>query len=337
MNGIICRITILCSLFVILGCKKESLNQEAKKDLLSIDDIKLIKLQDTLRLDYNGDDLGENTDFGNRETQYKSLLFSKMVMDSQVSKRFKQLEYNDEKSFEWIKIKKRIKLHSNYNTVILSTGESVYTLLNYNSTGELIDFLDLTKYNQQICQCESEVYIDKKGIVHCQIESGKPFYPFVNYKVNKDGKFEIIDSYTPLNEHKTGGAERLDYIIRKATLENEDLNLKSFLESDDFTPTNTTLIDEKDIKKVLFSKNNSDEVYNSFLNSIREYTKEDKSLTVLRKVLYKKSLLLICNLNRADQFGVVFILNDKHEVVDFRIFSIEGNYTSVQGLLENEQ
>lgn len=327
------KIMILCSLFVILGCKKESSNKEVKKDVLRIEDIKLIAIKDTLFIKDDDNQFGEDwRDYQRNKEKYDQLLRRSKKFDEETTERFKTFDFLSQESIKCLIIKGRIKLNQNYNTLIVTTPET-FVFLNYNLKGELIDFLDLSKYNQQICQCAPEVYIDKKGIVHCQIESGKPFYPFVNYKVNKDGKFEIIDSYTPPNEQNMGGAERLDYIIRKTTLENEDLNLKYLLESDDFTATNTSLIDEMDIKRVLFSKSNSDEVYNSFLNSINEYTKEDKTLTVLRKVLYKKSLLLICNLNRADQFGVVFILNDKHEVVDFRIFSIEGNDTSLQGLI----
>jgi hypothetical protein len=323
MNGI-CRITIICTLFFILGCKKETIKKEVKTDELSINDIKLLTLQDTLRLDSEGGDLGEDIDFGKNESRYKSLLLNKIVLDKEASEQFKKLGYNDEKSFEWIKIKKRIILQPNYNTVILSTLESVYTLLNYNSKGELIDFLDLSKYNQQICQCTSKVYIDKNGIIHCRIGSGEPFYPFVNYKVNNKGKFEIVNQYTPPNEEKMSSSERLDYIIKKTTILNDDIDLKSYLQSDEFDSSNTTFVDEKDIQNVLFSKNKSVKVYKLFSDSINEYTKSVKSLNVLGKILNNDKILLICNLKQADELCVIFILNKTNEITDFRIYNTDG-------------
>lgn len=323
MNSIICRITIICTLFFVLGCKKETLKKELKTDGLSINNIKLLKLQDTLRLDSEGDDLGEDIDFGKNESGYKTLLFNKIALNKEASDQFNKLGYNDEKSFEWIKIKKRINLQPNYNTVILSTLESVYTLLNYNSKGELIDFLDLKKYNQQICQCSSKVYIDKNGVIHCRIGSGEPFYPFVNYKVNNEGKFEILDQYNPANEEKMSSSERLDYIIKKATIVNNDIDLKSYLQSDEFDSSNTTFIDEKDIQNVLFSKNKSGNVYKLFLDSINEYTKSAKSLNVLGKILNENKILMICNLKQADEFCAIFILNKTHEITDFRIYNVD--------------
>lgn len=335
MNGIIYRITIICTLFILFGCKKESIKKEDKSNVLSINDIKSIKFQDTLWLDYEGDYLGEDIDFGKNESQYKSLLFNKMALDHESSERFKKLEYSDVKTFEWIKIKKRINLNPNYNTVILSTLESVYTLLNYNSKDELIDFLDLSKFNQQICQCTSSVYINKNGIIHCQIESGKPFYPYVDYKVNDKGKFEIIDQFSPPDEEKMAAPERLEYIIKKAALVVDKVNLKSYLESDEFTSSNTTYIDEKDIKNILFSKSHSKEVYKLFCDSIEQYD-EDKSLNILGKVLNKSNILLICNLSRADQIGVIFILNKNHEITDCKIYSIDHPSTdeSISGLVK---
>ncbi|MEA9415078.1 hypothetical protein [Flavobacterium sp. PL02] len=321
MNSIIYRITIICTLFVAFGCKNESTKEAFKNNALSIGNIELVEIKDTLRLDYNGDDLGEDIDFGKNESQYKSLLFKKISLNSESSGDFKKLGYNDKKEFEWIKIKKRINLNSNYNTVILSTLESVYTLLNYNSKDELIDFLDLSKFNQQICQCTSKVYIDKKGVIHCQIESGKPFHPYVNYKVNDKGKFEIVDQFTPPNEEKMSATDRLEYIIKKTTPVSDNVNLKSYLESDEFTTSNTTFIDEKDVENILFSKSHSSDVYKLFHDSIGEYTDDDKGINVLGKVSNGSSLLLICNLSRADQIGIIFILNKNHEITDYKIFS----------------
>ncbi|MGE6355440.1 hypothetical protein ACQKCJ_16350 [Flavobacterium sp. NPDC079362] len=323
MNGIIYRITIICTLFILLGCKKESIKKESKSNVLSINDIELIKFHDTLRLDYEGDDLGEDINLGKNKFRYKSLLFDKMVLESQDLQQFKKLKYNDEKSFEWIRIKRRVNLNSNYNTVIISTLESVYTLLNYNSKDELVDFLDLSKFNQQICQCTSSVYINKKGIIHCQIESGKPFHAYVDYKVNDKGKFEIIDQFTPPDEEKMVAPDRLEYIIRKTALVSDNVNLKSYLESDDFTSSNTTYIDEKDIKNILFSKSHSKEVYKLFYDSIKRYNEKDKSLNVLGKVSNKSNILLICNLNRADQISAIFILNKNHEITDCKIYRID--------------
>ncbi len=336
MNSIICRIMVICALFVMLGCKNETIKKEIKNNPLSINNIKLIKLQDTLRLDSEGDDLGEDIDFGKNESQYKSLLFDKIVLDSESSERFKKLAYSDKKSFEWIRIKKRINLQPNYNTIILSTLESVYTLLNYNSKGELIDFLDLSKYNQQICQCMSKVYIDKNGIIHCQIESGKSFHPYVDYKVNDKGKFEIVDQFNSPNEDKMPATERLEYIIKKTASVGSNVNLKSYLESDEFTSSNTTFIDEKDIKNILFSKSHSTDVYKLFYDSVTEYTNEAKSVNVLGKVSNKSNLFLICNLSRADQFGIIFVLNKNHEVIDSKIFSIQNPLTdeSISGLMK---
>ena len=336
MNGIIYRITMICTLFVMLGCKNETIKKEIKNNTLSINNIQSIKLQDTLRLDSEGDDLGEDIDFGKKESQYKSLLFDKIVLDSESYERFKKLGYSDKKSFEWIRIKKRINLQPNCNTVILSTLESVYTLLNYNSKDELIDFLDLSKYNQQICQCTSKVYIDKNGIIHCQIESGKPFHPYVDYKVNDKGKFEIVDQFNSPNEDKMPATERLEYIIKKTASVSSNVNLKSYLESDEFTSSNTTFIDEKDIKNILFSKSHSTDVYKLFYESVTEYTNEAKSVNVLGKVLNKSNLFLICNLSRADQFGIIFVLNKNHEITDSKIFSIENPLTdeSISGLMK---
>ncbi|QSW90206.1 hypothetical protein J0383_05150 [Flavobacterium endoglycinae] len=322
MNGIIYRITIVCLLFSIFGCKKESIKKESKKSVVNINDLELIKSKDTLRLDYNGDDFGKEIDFGKKENQYKMLLFKNIALDSESLLQFEKLKHDQNLEPEGIKIKKRIKLNANYNTVILSSLESVYTLLNYNSKDELIDFLDLSKFNQQICQCTSHVYINKNGVIHCQIESGKPFYPYVDYKVNDKGKFEIIDQFIPPNEEKMPPKERLEYIIKKTASISGDTNVKSYLESDEFTASNTTFIDEKDVKKILFSKSHSTNVYNLLYDSIEQYTNEEKSLNVLGKVSDQNNLLLVCNLNRADQFGLILILNKNHEVIDSKFINI---------------
>lgn len=322
MNGIIYRITIICTLFLTLGCKKESTKEEVKNNALSIEDIELMKIKDTLRLNYNGDDFGQDIDFGKNESQYKSLLFNKISLDSDSSEDLKKLGYDDKKEFEWIKIKKRIKLHSNYNTVILSTLESVYTLLNYNSKDELIDFLDLSKFNQQICQCTSSVYINKNGVVHCQIESGKPFHPYVDYKVNDKGKFEIVDQFTLPNEEKMPAAERLEYIIKKTTPVNGDVNIKSYLQSDEFSPSNTTFLNEKEVKNILFSKSHSDGGYKLFYNSFNQYNEETKSLNVLGKVSNKNDILLIC-LSESEKFAMIFILNKNHEIIDSKFIIVD--------------
>ena len=181
--------------------------------------------------------------------------------------------------------------------------------------------MDLSKYNQQICQCTSKVYIDKNGIIHCQIESGKPFYPYVDYKVNSKGKFEIVDQFIPPNEEKMSANERLEYIIKKTTPVSDEVNLKLYLESDEFTSSNTTFIDEKDIKNILFSKSHSADVYKLFYDSIGQYADEDKSVNILGKVLNEGNVVLICNLNMADQIGVIFILNKNNEITNYKIFS----------------
>jgi|688.fasta_scaffold1900363_1 hypothetical protein len=38
MSGIICRITIVCLLFAIFGCKKESIKKAFKESVLNIND-----------------------------------------------------------------------------------------------------------------------------------------------------------------------------------------------------------------------------------------------------------------------------------------------------------
>jgi hypothetical protein len=324
MNRIIYKIIFICTLFSILGCKNEPKRKEIKgNDEFNINDIKLITVKDTLRLDYDGDDFGENIDFGKNESKYKALLFNKIVLDSKTSERFKKLEYTDEKSFEWIKIKGSIKLQPNYNTVILSTLESVYTLLNYNLKGELIDFLDLSKYNQQICQCTSKVYIDKKGIIYCEIKSGESSYPYINYRVNKEGKFEIISQHASLNEEKMSASERLDYIINKTTILKGGINLREFLQSDEFDTSNTTLVKEEDIKKILFSKTKSRVVYKSFCGFVNEYTEEGRSLNILGKILNKDKVLLICNISNADEFCVILVLNKAHEIINFKVYNVD--------------
>lgn len=67
MNGIIYRITIIYTLFVAVGCKNEFKKEAVKTNALSIENIELMKIKDTLRFDYNGDDLGEDIDFGKNE------------------------------------------------------------------------------------------------------------------------------------------------------------------------------------------------------------------------------------------------------------------------------
>ncbi|KIC02678.1 hypothetical protein OA88_07035, partial [Flavobacterium sp. JRM] len=108
---------------------------------------------------------------------------------------------------------------------------------------------------------------------------------------------------------------------KKTTPVSGNVNLKSYLESDEFTSSNTTFIDEKDVENILFSKSHSSDVYKLFHDSIGEYTDDDKGINVLGKVSSGSSLLLICNLSRADQIGIIFILNQKHEITDYKIFS----------------
>ncbi|URM38797.1 hypothetical protein [Flavobacterium anhuiense] len=332
MNGIIYRIAIVSLLFTIFGCKKESIKKELKESVLNINDIELIEPQDTLWLDYNGDGFGKEIDFGKKDKQYKALLFKKIVLDSKSLLQFEKLKHDQNLEPEWVKIKKRIKLHSDYNTIILSSLESVYTLLNYNSKDELIDFLDLSKFNQQICQCTSQVYINKNGIVHCQIESGKPFYPYVDYKVNDKGKFEIIDQFIPPNEEKMSAPERLEYIIKKASPVNGGVNIKSYLQSDEFTPSNTTFLNEKEVKDVLFSKSHSAEIYKLFYDSFDQYDEENKSLNVLGKVLDKNDVLLIC-LSESERFGMIFKLNKNHEIIDSKFIIVDD--PSIDGSILN--
>ena len=332
MNGIICRITAISLLLIFFGCKKESVKKETKNNVLSINDIKLIRLQDTLKLDYNGEDLGDEIDFGKKDSQYKSLIFDKIALSSEDSSELKRLGYSNKKDFEWIRIKKRIKLHSDFNTVMLSTLESQYILLNYNSKDELVDFLDLSKYNQQICQCTSQVYINKNGIIHCQIESGKPFYPYIDYKVNDKGKFEIIDQFIPPNEEKMSNLERLEYIIKKTASVNGDVNIKSYLQSDEFTHSNTTFLNEKEVKSILFSKRHSAEVYKLYYDSFDQYNEDTKSLNVLGKVLNKNDVLLIC-LSESERFGMIFKLNKNHEIIDSKFIVVDD--PSIDGSILN--
>lgn len=315
-----------------IGCKKESIKKEAKSDALSINNIELIKLQDTLWLDYNGDGFGKEIDFVKKDKQYKMLLLKNVALDGESLLKFEKLKHDQNLEPEWVKIKKRIKLHSDYNTIILSSLESVYTLLNYNSKDELIDFLDLSKFNQQICQCTSQVYINKNGIVHCQIESGKPFYPYVDYKVNDKGKFEIIDQFIPPNEEKMSAPERLEYIIKKASPVNGGVNIKSYLQSDEFTPSNTTFLNEKEVKNILFSKSHSTEAYKLFHDSFDQYDEENKSLNVLGKVLDKNDVLLIC-LSESERFGMIFKLNKNHEIIDSKFIIVDD--PSIDGSILN--
>lgn len=83
----------------------------------------------------------------------------------------------------------------------------------------------------------------------------------------------------------------------------------------------TTFIDEKDIKNVLFAKSYSTDIYKLFYDSIKKYTDDDKGVNVLGKVSDGSSLLLIYNLSRADQIGIIFILNKNHEITNYKVFS----------------
>lgn len=315
-----------------IGCKKESIGKDSKSNVLNINDIELMKLKDTLWLDYNGDDFGKEIDFGKKDKQYKMLLLKNVALDGESLLKFEKLKHDQNLAPEWIKIKKRIKLNSNYNTIILSSLESVYTLLNYNSKDELIDFLDLSKFNQQICQCTAQVYINKNGIVHCQIESGKPFYPYVDYRVNDKGKFEIIDQFIPPNEEKMSAPERLEYIIKKTLPVNGGVNIKSYLQSDEFTSSNTTFLNEKEVKNILFSKSHSTEAYKLFHDSFDQYNEETKSLNVLGKVSNKNDVLLIC-LSESERFGMIFILNKNHEIIDSKFIIVDD--PSIDGSILN--
>ncbi|KIA93931.1 hypothetical protein OA93_20960 [Flavobacterium sp. KMS] len=319
MNGIIYRLTIF-SLFIFFGCKNDSKIKENSNDF-NIKSIKLITVKDTLFLKDDNEQFGEEwRDYVKDKEKYNQIFVNNKKFDKETEQRFKKSHFLTKESIEYLIIKRRINLHSDFNTLIVTTPET-FILLNYNSKDELIDFLDLSKFNQQICQCTSKVYIDKKGVIHCQIESGKPFHPYVNYKVNDKGKFEIVDQFTPPNEEKMSSTDRLEYIIKKTTPVSGNVNLKSYLESDEFTTSNTTFIDEKDLGNILFSKSHSSDVYKLFHDSIGEYTDDDKGINVLGKVSNGSSLLLICNLSRADQIGIIFILNKNHEITDYKIFS----------------
>jgi len=281
----------------------------------------LITTKDTLFLKDDDNQLGEEwRKYVKYKEKYNQILIKNKKFDKETEERFNVSQFLNGESIKYLIIKRKINLHANFNTVIATTPET-FILLNYNSKDELIDFLDLSKYNQQICQCTSKVYIDKNGIIHCQIESGKPFYPYVDYKVNDKGKFDIVDQFIPPNEEKMSARERLEYIIKKTTPVSDEVNLKLYLESDEFTSSNTTFIDEKDIKSILFSKSNSADVYKLFYDSIGQYTDEDKSVNILGKVLNEGNVVLICNLNMADQIGVIFILNKNDEITNYKILS----------------
>ncbi|WP_276380933.1 hypothetical protein [Flavobacterium sp. H4147] len=316
MSGIIYRLTIF-SLFIFVGCKNDVKVKEIDSSF-GVENIKLISVNDTLFLKDDNDQFGEEwRDY----IKHNEILTKSKKFDKETTERFKIFNFLNKESIQYLIIKRRINLNANFNTLIVTTPET-FILLNYNSKDELIDFLDLSKFNQQICQCTSRVYIDKNGVIHCQIESGKPFYPYVNYKLNDKGKFEIIEQFIPPMEEKMPSTERLEYIIKKTVSISGDTNVKSYLESDQFTASNTTSIEEKDVKKILFSKTYSTKVYKLLLDSIDQYTNEEKSLNVLGKVSDQNNLLLVCNLNRADQFGLILILNKNHEVIDSKFINI---------------
>lgn len=339
MNGIIYRLAFL-GIFVFFGCKNDSNKKEINDSKNSIKDIKLITLKDTLFLEEDNVQFGEEwREYVKNKGKYNPLLVENKKFDRETEERFETFNFLNQESIEYLIIKSRIKLHQNYNTLIITTPET-FILLNYNSKDELIDFLDLSKYNRQICQCTSKVYIDDKGVIHCQIGSGEPFYPFVNYKVNAKGKFEIVNQYTPPNQEKMSGLERLEYLIKKTVSLDDKIDLKSYLESDLFDPdlfdsSNSTFLDEKDIKNVLFSKNQSANGYKLFYEAVNEYTNGTKNLNILEKIESANKTLLICNISRNDQSCVIFILNKAYEVSDFKIFSIDAipEEVNVQKLL----
>ncbi|PBJ04991.1 hypothetical protein [Flavobacterium sp. ACN6] len=113
----------------------------------------------------------------------------------------------------------------------------------------------------------------------------------------------------------------MDYTIKKTAPISGNVNLKSYLELDEFTPSNTTFFDVKEIKNILFSKSHSEEVYNFFNESVDHYIKEGKGFNVLGKVSNKDKLLLLC-LSETEQFAVIFIMNKNNEIIDSKFIIV---------------
>lgn len=320
MNGIIYRLAIFGVLFVILGCKYEPKKESVTRKTLSISDIKLITIKDTLFLNENTDQLGEEwRKYQNYKEDFVELLLKRKKFDTETSRKYKEFHYADETSIENSIIFGRIKLNTDFQSIILSTTD-FFILLNYNMKGELIDFLDLSKYNQLFCRCVPKLFIDSKGIINCYIESGAPYYPYALYKVNNLGKFEIIKNYTPPDQKKMADSERLEFIIKKTDLLSDKENLRLDIGPNDPTFSRSTLLNVDEIKRIVFSKSKMSEEYNGFLEFPEIQQKKDAGLYIYGKMLNDDKTLLIAYPEMIDDVCVIFILNSKDEVTDLKVF-----------------
>ena len=327
MSGIIYRSVIFGLLLIILGCKNEGKNEEKKDSVtsktLNINDIKLITIKDTLFLNENTDQFGDEwRKYQNYKESFTELLVKHKKFDRETSTKYREFHYGDNE--ELIKnsiVFGRIKLNEKFNTIILFTTD-FYILLNYNEKGELIDFLDLSKYNQLFCRCMPKLFIDSKGIINCYIESVAPYYPYVLYNVNNQGKFEIIKKYTPLDQKNMSDADRFQYIIKKTDLLKDIENLRLDIGPNDPIFSRSTLLNIDEIKRIFFSKSKfSQGYYNSLLEVLKIKQKDDAGIYIYGKMLSGDKTLLIAYPEMIDDLCVIFILNSKNEITDLKIFN----------------
>jgi len=312
MNGIIYKEFLLIILISLIACKKE---KKIVIDEITIDQINSISILDTLNLgEYTK--ISENwREYENNKQELSSFLFDKIKLDKEKEDRFKKSPFNDA---EYLSLIGKIELNGNNNTLLLRNPESVYIMYNYNYQGELVDFIEFSKYNQLMCQCVPTLYIDPSGVIHCYTETGYPYYSYVWYKVNDEGKFEITKEYMPPNQEEMSDTERLSYIIKK-TPEFKDEKLSLDIGPNDPTFSKSTFLNEKEIETVLFSNNKKVfEVY-------KEHSSVYKSLYVYGKLKKGDELELIAYPQLMDNRCIIFTLNLEHEIIDIKYFDTEGS------------
>ena len=316
MNGIIYKIIFFFLLLLNLSCNKEKkIKQEENKKIINtfkIDDIDLIKYKDTLFLDSEKKQLGESW-YKKYKDKFNKYLIQKTHFDDETSIRFKKFKYSKIESLPYLLIQKRIDINYNFKTVIATDPEYAYYIFNYNMDNELIDFVDLSAYNDLYCQCNSTLFIDNKGVITGIIESiDSPNYKFEQLKINDSGKFELVGKYISKNLKDVSINNKLQFIIDKTEVANSDLKLLPF--DDSFS--NSIFIKPDLVKKIFFSKSTNFTKYNDLLS--KEYFNQinERGIYIYKKIKINDKNILITYLDMLDDSCILFVFNNNLVVTD---------------------
>lgn len=337
MNGIIYRMLVFVLLFMPFGCKDKLKKDELKNKNknIHVNDIKFIAFNDTLFLNEEDSQFGKEwIKYRDNKALYNQILVKNKKLDKETFERLKTVDYLDKESIEYLTIRGRIKLNSNFNSLITTNPEMGYVLFNYNQRDELTDFIDLNTYNNLYCQCKSKLFIDHKGIITGVIESGPPHYKQEQFKVNEKGKFEIIDEFIPQNLEDITIEKKLDFIIERTDLAQDSINLYIDSGPEAHFPR-AIFIRNEDLKTTIFSKNGK---INLFLNAIENegyvgqqlIDLQESNFFINKKIFFKDKIILIAYPDDIDDFYFLFILDSNKKVIDVKIFE----YTLDENLYE---